>query len=100
MSLAVETPDLFAPRAPTRPDGVPADVCALFERLALEVRASGFDRYSARALLHRLRWHHHVERGDREFKINNKHSAPLARWFLAKHPEMPDFFELRERADE
>lgn len=79
------------------PDGVPLDVATLFEQLALEVHAAGLERYSARAILHRLRWHHNVERGDRDFKINNKHSAPLARWFLAHHPDLADFFETRER---
>lgn len=93
--------DLFSFAAAERvvaemPDGVPVEVCVLFERLALEVATAGLPRYSARAILHRLRWHHHVERGDRDFKINNKHSAPLARWFLVRHPDLAGFFETRE----
>jgi hypothetical protein len=81
------------------PEGVPVDVCTSFEKLALELRGLGFQRYSADAILHRVRWHMHVERGNRGFKANNNWSAPLARWFLKLHPEAAGFFELRERLD-
>ena len=77
------------------PDGVPLDVCHSFEKLALEVRASGFKRYSADAILHRVRWHMQIERGQREFRCNNCWTAALARWFIARHPEAKGFFELR-----
>ena len=46
------------------PEGVPVDVCHSFEKLAIEVRALGFKRYSADAILHRVRWHMHIERGN------------------------------------
>ena len=95
-------PDLFtaaAPKIEPMPDGVPPDVCHLFEKVALEAHDAGLKRYSARAILHRLRWFYHVENGDAEFRINNKHSAPLARRFIARHPDMADFFELRESTD-
>jgi hypothetical protein len=81
------------------PEGIPADVCLTFEKLALELLGLGFKRYSADAILHRVRWHWQVERGDRGFKANNNWSAPLARWFLARNPKVPGFFELRERVD-
>lgn len=95
--------DLFSyasqkrPRRAPYPDGVPADVCELFETLALRVYANGYKRYSADALLHRIRWEHHIERGNRAFKANDHWTAPLARWFLANHPDKKGFFELRER---
>ena len=99
MSRVAESlaPDLFDAEkiVAAMPEGVPVEVCVLFENLALQVATAGLSRYSARAVLHRLRWHHQVERGDREFKIDNRHSAPLARWFLASHPELPEFFETR-----
>ncbi len=82
------------------PDGVPADVCELFEKLALDVHAAGWRRYSSDALLHRIRWHHHIEKGSRAFKANDHWTAPLARWFLANHPDKKGFFELRERISE
>ena len=81
------------------PESVPLEVCHSFEKLALELRALGFKRYSADAILHRVRWHMHVERGNRAFKANNNWTAPLARWFLKNHPEAAGFFELRERVD-
>lgn len=86
--------DLFEPRYPV---GVPPEICSLFETLALEVAAGGWQRYSADEILHRIRWHHRVEKKNRAFKANNNWTAPLARWFLSKHPELPRFFELRER---
>lgn len=97
--------DLFAyakERAPVSdyPAGIPADVCDLFERLALEVNGRGYARYSSDAVLHRIRWHMQIERGNRAFKCNDHWTAPLARWFLARHPECRGFFELRERIDD
>jgi hypothetical protein len=83
------------------PAGVPADVCRLFERLALNIRDElRYERYSSDAILHRIRWHYQVERGMREFKCNDHWTAVLARWFLKQHPQNPKFFELRERRDD
>ena len=88
--------DLFDWSAtPETPDGVPLDVIDAYERFALEIIRHGFRRYSSDAILHRVRWHFHVERGRREFKCNNNWTAGLARWFMAKHPEHDGFFELR-----
>lgn len=85
---------------PAYPAGIPIAVCFHFEKLALELAGLGWKRYSADAILHRIRWHMHVERGDRSFKCNDHFTAPLARWFLDRHPELKavKFFELRERA--
>lgn len=91
--------DLFdyATKVETFPLGIPIAVCDKFEELALIIAENGYKRYSSDAILHRIRWHMQIERGDRAFKANNNWTAPLARWFLAKHPELPKFFELRER---
>ena len=78
--------------------GVPRDVIIKFEALALEVAARGYSRYSARTILHRLRWHFHIEQGSRDFKCNNNWSSGLARWFMNEHPEYPKFFETRSPA--
>lgn len=88
-------PDLFTRHA--TPEGIPSDVAVLFERFTKETIAAGMTRYSADAVLHRIRWFHHVERGDREFKCNDHWSAVLARWFLARYPQHHGFFELRTR---
>ena len=77
-------------------DDIPPEVMTEFERLAIRVRDSGFRRYSADAILHRIRWEMSVERGNREFKVNDHWSAPLARWFLGQHPDFQGFFKLRK----
>jgi len=84
------------------PSGIPREVCALFETLAFEIKDRGFDHYSADAILHRIRWHYHIEQGYREFKCNDHWTATLARWFLSRHSDMEGFFELRvlRRLDE
>lgn len=84
------------------PSGVPADVAALFEKLALEVAERGWKRYSADAVLHRLRWHEHIEKGNRDFLVNDHWSSVLSRWFLDRHPELKaaKFFELRQTRSE
>lgn len=79
------------------PDGVPADVCRAFEKLALDLIGRGFKRYSADAILHRIRWEWQVERGERGFKVNDHWSAPLSRWFIGRNPNASEFFELRIR---
>lgn len=97
-NAANRAPDLFdGPfRTPPYPDGIPVKVCDLFESLAFRVHRGGFDRYSADALLHRIRWHFQVEKQDRDFRANNNWTATLARWFIARNPHMEKFFELRE----
>jgi len=82
-------------RPPPFPTGIPRDVVLLFEKLTFDVRAVGFTRYSADAILHQIRWHYQIERGIREFKCNDHWTATLARWFLKRHPHMKGFFELR-----
>jgi|SRR5579885_662944 len=90
----------------TYPDGIPVDVCDLFERLALRLAkgdpARGIAprrRFSSDAILHQIRWQFQVDYDRRDFKCNDHWTAPLARWFLARHPELKGFFELRERAE-
>lgn len=91
-------PDLFSAPADDAPEGVPADLAALFEQIALElIGKHRMKHYSARAILHRIRWFHHVERGDADWKCNNNHTAKMARWFIKKHPQHAEFFKTRER---
>ena len=87
-------PDLFAPDPL---DDIPDEVSAKFEEYALQIKQRGFNHYSADAILHRIRWHSHIERGDREFKANNNWTSKLARWLMEKHRDMAGFFETRER---
>lgn len=77
------------------PSQVPFDVCNLFEELTLSLIRTGHDHYSARAVLHRIRWHHHVDIGNRDFKCNNNWTPDLARWFHRRYPLYKDFFFTR-----
>jgi hypothetical protein len=78
-------------------DQIPTDVRHLYEKIALRVASLGYTHFSSHAILHQIRWHYSVEKGDREFKINDHWSTELADWFMSKHPELPDFFERRFR---
>jgi hypothetical protein len=96
--------DLFtyaAKQAPSSdtPEGIPSDVAVLFERLALGLWAKVRRRFSADAILHRIRWEFTVER-DGEWKCNNNHTSVLARWFIARHPDKAGFFETRVKRSE
>ena len=97
--LAPHTPNLFdgAFGNPEYPKGIPVRVCDLFEKLAFRVARGGFDRYSADAILHRIRWHFQMEKKETDFRANNNWTPELARWFIARNPHMSNFFELRER---
>jgi hypothetical protein len=77
---------------------VPPDVVVKFEELAIQVARGGYNRYSARTILHRIRWHYSIDRGERDFKCNNNWSPALSRWFMEQHPEYPRFFETRAPA--
>ena len=79
------------------PPGIPDHVADMFVELANQVRARGFTKYSARAILHRLRWHYQIERGDIHFKVNNNYSARMARWYMKNIPGTLGFFEIRDR---
>lgn len=73
-------------------------VWGLFEHFATLVIAAGHVRYSADAILHRIRWHVSIEtRDEAPFKINDHYSAFYARKWIAAHPEREDFFETRKR---
>ena len=76
---------------------IPQEVLDLYERLAQSILDVGLTRYSSDAILHRIRWHFKIDKGDREFKCNDHWTSTLARWWLDRHPEHPKFFETRER---
>lgn len=91
-------PDLFRAPQALSPPGIPADLATLFEQIALDLIRRGIKCHSSDAILHRIRWFHHVERGDSNWKCNNNYTSILARWFIKKHPAYSTFFETRERA--
>ena len=66
-----------------------------FVATAHRAQRRGIHRWSARAILHVMRW----ESGTREeygpLKINNNSSPGLARLAMACWPDLADFFETR-----
>ena len=72
------------------------DVYAEFVRLALGLQASGIVE-GAKAIAERIRWGRRVERGDRDFVVNNDDPACWARWATRDHAELRGYFSFRVR---
>jgi hypothetical protein len=72
-------------------------VWPLFVRFAFEAIKAGRQRFSARTIIHRIRWFTSVETttADEDFKINNNWSPYYARVFMRIYPEHEGFFETR-----
>ena len=82
-------------KAPNRVENIPHDVKELFESITLRLIRSGWRKYSADAILHRIRWHMQIERNMRGFKCNDHWTSHLSRWFADSHPEHENFFNYR-----
>jgi len=92
--------NLFAGATPTSAydslvEQIPKDVCELFERFTFQVINTGRSHYSSDAILHRIRWHAHIEQHDDDFKCNDHWTSALSRWFMERHPQHTGFFETR-----
>jgi len=76
-------------------------VYAAFKQFALQA-AERRSHYSARDIIHRVRWWSSIESNDPDgWKINNNWSPFYARLFERDHPELTGFFERRRSvADE
>ena len=71
-------------------------VFKLFEKFAREIWMAGHSRYSAKAIIERVRWEVYVKTKEESFKINNNFTSRYARLLVKKHPEFEGFFEMRE----
>jgi len=71
------------------------EVYAMFRDYAAKARAAGFTRFSADMICHRIRWYHHVERGARDFKINDHFTSRYARKLMSDDASFAGFFETR-----
>ncbi len=71
------------------------EVYYYFRRFAFEAIDNGKEKFSAYAIVHRIRWEIEFETNDPSYKINNNHIAFYARLFIQQFPEHADFFELR-----
>jgi hypothetical protein len=74
------------------------EVWNLFQEYTLQVIARGYQHYSSKTIIERIRWHHEVETKGEIFKINNNYTAYYARLFMANHPEHEGFFRTRQLA--
>lgn len=77
------------------PIGVPASIYHEFELTALRLYAQGFRKFSARAIVHQMRWQARVERGNHKYEVNNNWTALMARHFMKRYPLLKGFFETR-----
>ncbi len=76
-------------------------VWKLFVRFAFEAIRAKRVRFSARTIIHRIRWYTAIETAsDDGFKINDHQSAYYARVFLEVYPAHETLFELREVSDD
>ena len=76
-------------------------IYTLFVQYAMDLKEASFNFYSARAIIHRIRWHLDVETKSGDgFKINNNHSPYYARKMMREYPEFKEFFSLRKTEGE
>lgn len=71
-------------------------VYAELRRMALDLRARGFERYSIDALMHTVRWRSALELGpDGEWKLNDHYTSRYARLLMGREPALDGFFATR-----
>lgn len=78
-------------------------VWRLFVRYTFQLIDAGRKNYSARAVMHRIRWHTAVKTSEdfpEGFKINNNHTPHYARMFHEQYPEHDGFFRNRKLTSE
>lgn len=76
------------------------DVFQMFLHYAHEARTAGFARYSAWAIMNRIRWHRNINKKSlqkEEFKISNDYIAWYARKAMTTHPIwFKEFFKIKK----
>lgn len=68
-----------------------------FVRFAAQAVASGRPRFSAKAIIERMRWFTMIEAKEDDFKINNNYTTFYAKKFMREYPQHDGFFETRGR---
>ena len=74
------------------------EVWDLFCKFTFDRIKLGFERYSADAVMHRVRWETAAGRqadGSAPYKINDHHVTFYGRRFMVVYPEHDGFFQLR-----
>lgn len=72
-------------------------VFQLFVKYALEAKRRGYDRFGAKAIIERMRWHLNIETTGDYFLLNNDFTAHYSRKAMDEIPELKGFFHLREK---
>ena len=72
-------------------------VYKLFQKYALEILGAGHERFSAKAIFERIRWHIAMETTGDTYKLNNNYTAFYARKLMDDQPMFKGFFETREQ---
>jgi hypothetical protein len=91
-----EDKPIARPFTPEQYDRDHPDVWQLFVKLAREAKDKGLTRFSARAIIHRIRWEYTIDRADNDgFKINDHMSTYYAHKLVGVDPRFADFFEFR-----
>jgi len=67
----------------------------MFKRFTMEAVRRGRTRFSAEAVINRIRWETMIS-GDDEFKINNNIKPYYSRKFMNEFPELDGFFQVRK----
>jgi hypothetical protein len=71
-------------------------VYELFKKFTFEVINKGHTRFSADAILHRIRWETQIDTYNGEtFKITNDYSAFYSRLFMSDYPNYSGLFQLK-----
>lgn len=68
----------------------------MFERFALQA-ARVRPYFSAKAIIHRMRWQTEIEERGGEFKLSDGWISHYARKFMADHPQHNGFFRTVKR---
>lgn len=76
------------------------EIWRLFQRFALEAVYSGMKSYSARAIIHQIRWHVEVETRGGELKLNDHTTPYYSRLFHLAYPQYDGFFRNRRLTSE
>ncbi len=70
-------------------------VWELFKKLAFEAKRKHYERFSARAIIHLIRWNTTTETDGRKYKISNNFSPYYAKKFIREFPEFEGFFVIK-----
>lgn len=73
------------------------EVYAMFVKFARQAKAAGRERFSADAILHRVRWETLVNpQKDESYRVNDHFSSRYARKLIQEDASFAGFFELRK----